>query len=92
MKREWRYTSYNLYSQPEAGRFDYYQLEDGLIVGQAYTHSYTFSPPSDYVWGAKILVDGTEEKVLGHYTEIEFAKKAVEKYWKKEDFFCCRRN
>jgi len=85
MKREWRYISYDIYSQPMAGRHDYYQVEDGLIVGQAYAHASPLSPPNAYVWGAKVQVNATEEKILGQYIDLEFAKKAVENYWQKKD-------
>jgi hypothetical protein len=50
-----------------------------LVVGQIYNLAHTI------IWGAKIPVSANEELILGQYVEMEFAKKAVEEYWEKED-------
>lgn len=71
MKREWRCIEKNCHY--------YFQTDNGLVIGVAYNLAHTI------VWGAKIPVNATEEKILGQYIELEFAKKAIEKYWNEKD-------
>lgn len=71
MKRQWRCINSNSHY--------YYQVDDGLVIGQAYNLAYTI------IWGAKIPVNATEEKILGQYIELEFAKGAIEDYWNEKD-------
>lgn len=71
MRREWR--------DIDKGCQYYYQVHNGLIVGQIYNLAYTS------IWGAKIPVSATEEHVLGQYIGVEFAKQAVELFWKQKD-------
>lgn len=71
MKRLWRCINSNSHY--------YYQVHDGLVVGQAYNLAHTI------IWGAKIPINATEEKILGQYVEMEFAKRAIEEYWSERD-------
>lgn len=71
MKRQWRCVDGNNHY--------YFQTQNGRVVGQVYNLAHTI------VWGARIPVSPTEEKVLGQYIEMEFAKRAVEEYWDDED-------
>jgi hypothetical protein len=71
MRRQWRCISSNHHY--------YYQVHDGLVVGQTYNVALTI------IWGAKIPVNATEEKILGQYIELEYAKKAIEEYWDEKD-------
>ncbi|MDC3266494.1 hypothetical protein OAU13_01060 [bacterium] len=71
MKRQWRCINSNSHY--------YFQVHDGLVVGQAYNLAHTI------VWGAKIPISATEEKILGQYIELEFAKRAIEEYWGERD-------
>lgn len=71
IRRQWRCINSNSHY--------YFQVHDGLVIGQAYNLAHTI------VWGAKIPVDATEEKILGQYIELEFAKRAIEQYWGEKD-------
>lgn len=71
MKREWRCINSNSHY--------YFQTHDGKVIGQAYNLAHTI------VWGAKIPVTATEERILGQYIELEFAKRAIEEYWGDKD-------
>lgn len=71
MKRQWRCIN--------GISHYYYQVDDGLVIGQAYNLAHTI------VWGAKIPINATEEKILGQYIELEFAKRAIEEYWGEVD-------
>lgn len=71
MRRQWRYVDKNVHY--------YHQVHDGLVIGQAYNLVHTI------VWGAKVPINATEEMILGQYVELEFAKKAIEKYWEDND-------
>jgi hypothetical protein len=72
MEREWRSSSHN-------NSYYYFQVSNGLIVGQVYNLAHTI------IWGAKILVSADEELILGQYVEMEFAKKAIAEYWGDKD-------
>ena len=71
MRRDWR--------DIDKGVQYFYQVRDGLIVGQVYNMAYTS------IWGAKIPLSSTEELVLGQYVTLEFAKRAVEEHWNEKD-------
>lgn len=71
MKREWRCINSNSHY--------YFQTHDGKVIGQAYNLAHTI------VWGAKIPVTATDERILGQYIELEFAKRAIEEYWDSKD-------
>jgi len=71
MRRDWR--------DVDKGVQYFYQVRDGLIVGQVYNMAYTS------LWGAKIPLSSTEELVLGQYVTLEFAKRAVEEHWDEKD-------
>lgn len=71
IKREWRCVTKDCHY--------YFQVHNGLVVGQAYNLAHTI------IWGAKIPVNATEELILGQYVEMEFAKKAIEEYWNEKD-------
>ncbi len=71
MRRDWR--------DVDKGVQYFYQVRDGLIVGQVYNMAYTS------IWGAKIPLSSTEELVLGQYVTLEFAKHAVEEHWNEKD-------
>lgn len=71
MKRQWRCVTKDCHY--------YFQAHNGLVIGQAYNLAHTI------VWGAKIPVSATEEKILGQYIEMEFAKQAIEEYWNEKD-------
>ena len=71
MRREWR--------DIDKGIQYYYQVGNGLIVGQVYNMAYTS------IWGAKIPISATEELILGQYVSLEFAKRAVEEHWNDKD-------
>ena len=57
----------------------YFQVQNGLVVGQAYNLAHTI------IWGAKIPINATDELILGQYVEIEYAKRAIEEYWDNKD-------
>lgn len=71
MRREWR--------DIDKGTQYYYQVHNGLIIGQVYNMAYTS------IWGAKIPVSSTEELILGQYISLEFAKAAVVEHWDGKD-------
>ena len=71
MKRDWR--------DIDKGTQYYYQVYNGLIVGQVYNMAYTS------IWGAKIPVSATEEIILGQFVTLEFAKRAIEEHWGDKD-------
>jgi len=71
IERQWRYINKDCHY--------YFQVHNGLVVGQAYNLAHTI------IWGAKIPVSATEELILGQYVEMEFAKKAIEEYWEEKD-------
>ncbi len=71
MRREWR--------DIDKGTQYYYQVHNGLIIGQVYNMAYTS------IWGAKIPVSATEELILGQYISLEFAKAAVVEHWDGKD-------
>ena len=71
MRRDWR--------DVDKGVQYFYQVRDGLIVGQVYNMAYTS------IWGAKIPLSATEELLLGQYVTLEFAKRAVEEHWNEKD-------
>jgi len=56
-----------------------YQVKNGLIIGQVYNLAHT------KVWGAKINVFPNEEKYLGQYVSVDFAKRATEEYWEIQE-------
>ena len=53
----------------------YFKTQNGKIVGQVYNIAHT------NIWGAKINFADNEEKYLGQYISLEYAKKAIEFYW-----------
>lgn len=71
MRREWK--------DVDKGVQYYYQVHNGLIVGQIYNMAYTS------IWGAKIPISPTEELILGQFVGVEFAKLAVEDHWGDKD-------
>lgn len=71
MRREWR--------DVDKGVQYYYQVRNGLIIGQVYNLAYTS------IWGAKILVSANEELILGQYVSLEFAKDAIAEFWDEKD-------
>lgn len=71
MRRDWR--------DIDKGVQYYYQVHNGLIVGQVYNMTYTS------IWGAKIPINATEEEILGQFITLEFAKKAIEEHWEDKD-------
>ena len=71
MRREWR--------DVDKGVQYYYQVRNGLIIGQVYNLAYTS------IWGAKILVSSNEELILGQYVSLEFAKEAIAEFWDEKD-------
>jgi len=71
MKRQWRCVDKNNHY--------YFQVDNGLVIGQVYNYAHTI------IWGAKIPINATEEKILGQYVETEFAKRAIEEYWEEKD-------
>lgn len=71
MRRDWR--------DIDKGVQYYYQVHNGLIVGQVYNMAYTS------IWGAKIPISATEEIILGQFVTLEFAKRAIEEHWGDKD-------
>lgn len=71
MRRDWR--------DIDKGVQYYYQVSNGLIVGQVYNMAYTS------IWGAKIPISSTEEMILGQFVTLEFAKRAIEEHWGEKD-------
>lgn len=69
--REWKDAEHNCHY--------YFSTENGLIVGQVYNLAHT------KIWGAKINIIPNEEKSLGQYITLEFAKRAIEHYWQIQD-------
>jgi hypothetical protein len=77
-KYEWK-----LYSDT-GGKFYYYHRETGKVSGFASKHV------NHDVWYAMVYLGDytftiTEEKHLGQYIDLEFAKKAVERFWDVQD-------
>lgn len=70
MDREWRDTEHNCHY--------YFNIDNGLIVGQVHNIAHT------KIWVANALVLN-EEKFLGRYINVDFAKKSVEHYWAVEE-------
>ena len=56
----------------------YHDVATGLVIGQCHpiAHSVIFL--------AKVWITSTEEKVLGQYVSMLFAKSAVESFWVNE--------
>lgn len=52
----------------------YFKTENGLIVGQVHNIAHT------KIYMAVIIVSN-EERFLGRYIGLEFAKTAIENYW-----------
>lgn len=71
MRRDWRCVTKDCHY--------YFQVHNGLVIGQAYNLAHTI------VWAAKIPINATEELILGQYIEMEFAKRAIEEYWDEKD-------
>jgi hypothetical protein len=73
MKRAWRLADYNNHY--------YHQLNDGLVIGHVFNYAHTI------IWGAKVPspLNRNEDVILGRYVEMEFAKKAIEKYWNDDN-------
>ena len=69
--RQWRYVDKNIHY--------YFQTNDGQVIGKAYNVALTI------IWGAKIPINATEELIIGEFVELEFAKKAIERYWEEKD-------
>jgi hypothetical protein len=59
----------------ENGTYYFFRVVDGLIVGQVWNYAHT------KIFGAKILIVPNEEKLLGQYVNVDFAKKSIERYW-----------
>jgi len=57
----------------------FFNTSNGLIIGQVYNLAHT------NIWGSKIPLSAIEDKILGHYINVEFAKLAVEAYWNVDD-------
>lgn len=66
MKYDWKDAGHDTYY--------YYKTDNGFIVGQTHNIAHT----KIYV---AVLHSGNEEKFLGRYVTLEFAKKAIENYW-----------
>ena len=69
--KDWRNTDQNCHY--------YYRVENGLIIGQVHNVVHT------QIWLAKIIYNYNEEKYLGQYISVEFAKNAIEYYWAMEE-------
>lgn len=69
--KEWKDTDNNTHY--------FYNLEDGMIVGQVHNVTHT------KVWVSKIVFNFNEEKFIGQYVTLDFAKKAIERYWEIQD-------
>ena len=69
--RQWRCIDKNIHY--------YFNSHNGLVVGQVHNLYHTI------VWVAKVPINAAEELWLGQYIELEFAKKAIEEYWEKQD-------
>ena len=66
MKFDWKETGSSWY---------YYTEKDGRVVGQVHEITHT------KIWLAKIIVNHNNEKFLGQFISLEFARMAVENYW-----------
>jgi len=53
----------------------YYEKDNGRIIGQVYNLAHT------NIYGAKVYSEHNEERYLGQYINLEFAKKAIEYFW-----------
>lgn len=71
INRQWRCIDKNIHY--------YFKSHNGLVVGQVHNLYHTI------VWVAKVPINAAEELWLGQYIELEFAKKAIEEYWEKQD-------
>lgn len=69
MNTAWRDTEQNCHY--------FYKMDTGLIIGQVHNIAHT------KIWIANILSgsNSSEEKFLGRYITVDFAKSAVEQYW-----------
>lgn len=64
------------WQEKEFSQWVYYDNQDGKIIGAVYKIG-----TSTGIWGARVYVKDTLEKVLGQYINSDFARKAVELYW-----------
>lgn len=69
MNTAWRDTEQNCHY--------FYKTENGLIIGQVHNIAHT------KIWIANILSgsNSNDEKFLGRYVTVDFAKKAVQDYF-----------
>ena len=64
------------WQEKEFSQWVYYDNQDGKIIGAVYKIG-----TSTGIWGARVYLMNTEEKVLGQYIDSDYARKAVELYW-----------
>jgi hypothetical protein len=57
----------------------YYNEVDGLIIGQVHKFG-----TSTLIYTATVKPDNLD-KVLGYYISVDFAKKAVQRFWEIDD-------
>jgi hypothetical protein len=68
--RDWKDSEHNCHY--------FYKIENGLIIGQVYNLAHT------KIWCAKVI-NQNEEKHLGQYINVDFAKMALESYWNVQE-------
>ncbi len=66
MKFEWKETGNSWY---------YFAAKDGRVVAQVHEITHT------KIWLAKIIMNHNNEKFLGQFISLEFARMAVENFW-----------
>lgn len=64
------------WQEKEFSQWVHYDDQDGRIIGAVYKIG-----TSTGIWGARVYLMNTEEKVLGQYIDSDFARKAVQLYW-----------
>ncbi len=66
MKFEWKETGNSWY---------YFAVKDGRVTGHVHEITHT------KIWLAKIIMNHNNEKFLGQFISLEFARMAVENFW-----------
>lgn len=71
MKRKWR--------EAEHSNHFYYHTDTGLIQAHVFKIGTSYT-----IYNAKIIYE-SQDRIIGTYIELEFAKRAVETWWLQQD-------
>ena len=64
------------WQEKEFSQWVYYDDQDGKIIGAVYKIGHATG-----IWGARVYLIDTLEKVLGQYINSDYARKSVQLYW-----------